>query len=185
MNWLALVPYLMAIAIGAGATWPLARAPLQGQIADLRTENTDLRQTHAESVRMAILAVSARLQSAQAAGDKASQRLAAALAQTAQLTQEKRDALKLATTGRACLSERAVRLLNGEHAGPTGTSPHAGVPAPTSEPAATGAASATDSDVSEWIAGAQQKHQACRDQVDALIGWHQDQQPAGSERSGE
>ena len=94
MSWLSLVPYLLALAIGAGATWPLARAPLQGDLADLRMENADLREAGAETARLAALAASAKLQKAQATGEAASARLAAALAANTQLTQEKKHAKK-------------------------------------------------------------------------------------------
>jgi hypothetical protein len=181
MNWLGLLPYALAAVIAAGATWPLARAPLQGEIANLRKAYAGLREANAESVRLATLAVAARLQTAQAAGEEASAKLATTLAQNDQLTREKRDALKAATTGRACLSGRAVRVLNGT-TGSTHGAAGAGVPAASGEPVAEGGAVATDSDVGGWIAGAIEQHDACRAQLDALIDWHAQQQAGEGSR---
>lgn len=59
MNWLAAVPYLLALAIGAGVAWPVARAPLQADLADLRGQHAKLRETNAETVRVAALAAAA------------------------------------------------------------------------------------------------------------------------------
>lgn len=170
MNWLSLIPYLIAAAIAAGATWPLARAPLQGDIADLRMENAGLREVGAETARLAALAASTKLQQAQASGEAASARLAAALTRNDRLSEEKKHALKDATTGRACLSDRALRVLNGA-AGITVASPGAGVPAPAGQPAATGGPVATDTDLSGWILDAGKRHEACREQLGALIDW--------------
>jgi prophage endopeptidase len=170
MNWLSLVPYLLAAAVAAGATWPLARAPLQGDIADLRTKNTELREAHAESARLAAQAASARLQTAQQTGEAISARLAKVLSKNDQLTEEKKHALKEATVGRACLSERALRVLNGS-AGITVATGGSGVPAATGQPAGESGAAATDTDVAGWIVVAGKRHEACREQLGALIDW--------------
>lgn len=189
MSWLGLIPYLLALTIGAGAAWPVARAPLQADIADLRKTNADLREANAETARLAALAAAAKLQRAQATGDAASTRLAAVLAANSQLTQEKKHALKAATDGRACLSERALRLLNGAP-GLTVAAPAAGVPAPAGQPAAAGGASAThphvatDSDIAGWALDAGRQHEACRSQLAELIGWINDNAPATQEPRG-
>lgn len=170
MNALALAPYLLALALGAAAAWPLARAPLQGDMAELRSDNAALREAGAESARLAALAASARLQRAQQSGEAASARLARALARNEQLSQEKTHALVSATDGRACLSERALRVLDGSP-GLTVSSAAAGVPAAAGPPAAAGGAFASDSDVAGWAIAAGRQHEACREQLDALIGW--------------
>lgn len=170
MNWLGLIPYLLAFAIGAGTAYPLARAPLQGSIADLRTQNAALRETSAESARLAALAASAKLSEAQASGERLSARLANALTKNDQLTEEKKHALKDATDGRACLSARALRVLNGA-TGITVASGGAGVPQATGQPAAAGEPVATDSNIGGWILDAGKRHEACREQLGALIDW--------------
>lgn len=164
MNWLAIVPYLLCAALGAGVAWPLARAPLRGEIADLRT-------AHAEAARLTAQAGAARLQAAQAAGDVLTTRLAAAQARNDQLLKEKAHAIHAATLGRACFSERALRVLDGA---PGITVAHAAgsVPAPAGSAAAEGGAVATDTDVGGWIMVAGQRHEACRQRLDALIDWH-------------
>ena len=170
MSWLSLVPYLLALGIGAGAAWPVARAPLQADISDLRKANADLREANAETARLAALAAAAKLQRAQATGEAASARLAAALATNALLSKEKRHALKQATAGRACLSERALRVLNGTP-GITVAAPGAGVSTPAGQPAAEGTTVATDSDIAGWIVSTGEQYEACRRQLAELIDW--------------
>lgn len=170
MSWFSLIPYLLAAAIGAGVAWPVARAPVQGELADLRTKHAALREENAETLRLSALAAAAKLQKAQALGDAASARLAEALATNAQLSKEKRHALKQATDGRACLSERALRVLNGA-AGITVATPGAGVPKAPGQPVAEGAPTATDSDIAGWIVSTGEQYEACRRQLAELIDW--------------
>lgn len=170
MSWLSLIPYLAAGAIAASATWPLARAPLQGDIADLRMENAGLREANAETARLAALAASRQLAQAQQAGQLADARLTKTLARNARLTKEKTDALAAATTGGPCLRGDALRVLHGA----TGITVSAGVPgmpAPTGAPAAEAGAVATDTGVSQWIAAAGERYEACREQLHELIDW--------------
>lgn len=186
MNWLAIVPYLLAYALGAAASWPLARAPLQTTVADLRMENADLRTTNAESARKAALASAARLQAAQDKGDVLTRQLAASAARNDQLAKEKALEIKAATLGRACLSERTLGVLNGAP-GITVASAPGGVPTPTGSAAAADEAASphpggelvsTDTDVGIWITQAGQQYDACRQRLDALIDWHE--QPSTS-----
>lgn len=170
MSWLSVIPYLIAAALAAGATWPLARAPLQGEIADLRETNAGLRETHAESVRLVTLAAARQLQTAQSTGEVISARLAKVLSKNDQLTEEKKHAVKEATVGRACLSERALRVLNGA-TGITVAAGGVGVPQATGQPAGEGGSAATDTDVAGWIVAAGRQHEACREQLGALIDW--------------
>lgn len=176
MNWLGLIPYLLAFAMGAGVAYPVARAPLQTDLANLRTEYAGLRETNAETIRLSALAAEARLKKAQATGEQASQRLAAALSANAQLSEEKKRAVKEATAGRACLSDRALRVLDGS-TGITVAPRPAGVPAPAGQPPAAGAPAAadtrvaTDSDVAGWVIDAGRQYEACREQLGGLIDW--------------
>lgn len=189
LSWgLPLAALLTGAAGGGWAAWNLGRAPL-------RMENADLREAHAEATRAAVLAGARRLQVAQERSDSLAAELLATLAANDQLTQEKTDALTLATTGRACLSGRALRVL---HGAPGITVAAAdGLPPPGSRAAATGAAAtapahpgaaggqgaqqpasapeleATDTAVALWIATAGQQHEACRSRLSALIAWHE------------
>jgi hypothetical protein len=200
---LQLAPWLAAAAAGAAlsaaATWPLARAPLQTALADLREDHAALRISYAESARLAALAAAARLQAAQQRSSALGAQLSTTLAQNARLTKEKTDALNAATTGRACLSDRALRVLHG--APGLAVTGLAGVPAPGARAAAAGAApaapadparpdgaraelpaapaaqppalEATDTAVAIWIATAGEQHEACRERLAALIAWHE------------
>ncbi|OGB19475.1 MAG: hypothetical protein A2W72_01565 [Burkholderiales bacterium RIFCSPLOWO2_12_67_14] len=176
MSWLSLIPYLLAGAIAAGATWPLARAPLQGDIADLRMENAGLREDNAETLRKAAIASAARLQEATDRSQALGVQLLRQVATNATLAQEKTHAIKASTAGRACLSDRALRVLN--------TAPGLSVAAPGGLPAAgpgaaaEGGATATDTDIGTWAVAVGQQHETCRERLNALIDWHAQQPPA-------
>lgn len=169
--WIFIAAMLVGAAGGSAATWGLARAPLQGRVADLRQENAALRETHAEAARLSALAAARRIAQAQQAGQAAEARLTTTLAANARLTQEKKDALATATDGRACLDERALRVLDGAP-GITVDRPHgADLPAPAGPAAAAPAGIATDTGVAGWIADAGKAYEACREQLHELIDW--------------
>ena len=184
--WLLVGAFAAGSAVGGAASWQLGRAPL-------RIENADLREAHTESVRKAVTAAASRVQAAQTRSDALGAQLSTTLAANATLTQEKTRALQSATSGRACLSGRALGVLNGS----TGIRvAGAGVPAPVSGAAAAGGApaapahaassdspsaqlpadapslEATDTAVAVWIATAGQQHEGCRERLNALISWH-------------
>lgn len=177
MSLLGLIPYLLAFALGAGSAgwgaWNMGRAPLKGDIADLRAQYADLRETNAESARLAALAASNRLSAAQAAGHAAEQRLADTLALNARLSKEKRDALAAATTGRVCLADAALGVLDGSP-GIRVARAHDGdrLSAPTGAVAAAPGSIATDTHVAQWISEAGDKFEACRAQLHELIDVH-------------
>jgi hypothetical protein len=197
MSWLSLVPYLAAGAIAASATWPVARAPLQTAVAQLRMENAALRETNAESVRLASLAAAARVQEAQRKSEVLGAGLLAAAAQNATLAKEKAHALQAATSGRACLSDRALRVLNQSPG--LAVSGLARVPAPGPGAAAPGGPAAphtnepnepagqqrtaTDADIGTWAIAAGQQYEDCRRRLDALISWHDKPAPASATQS--
>ena len=174
---------LLALLVGAGAgAWggyTVGRAPL---LVDLAT----LKQTHTESLRLTQQAAAKRLQDAQQRSDTLSTALAETITQTTTLQQEKTHDLHLAATGRVCLSERALSVLNGSPglrvAGLDGV--------PTAQPGlvAAGATTgpdthtantpgtpgliATDADIGAWSIGAGAAYETCRARLDALIDWH-------------
>ena len=176
MSWLSSAPYLLAYAIGMGMAWPLARAPLQGDIADLRMENAGLREDNAETLRKASIAAAARLQAATDRSQALGAQLLQQVAKNATLAQEKTHALKTATAGRACLSDRALRVLN--TAPGLSVSAPGGVPAAGPGAAAEGGPTATDTDVGTWAIAVGQQHETCRERLNALIDWHTQQAPA-------
>lgn len=169
--WTFVIAMLVGAAGGGAATWGLARAPLQIRVADLREENAALRETHAETARLSAQAAARRLDQAQRAGAAAEARLAKTLAANARLTQEKRDALNDATDGRACLADRALRVLDGAPGITVARGHGADLPAPAGPAVAAPAAVATDTGVAGWIATAGQHYEACREQLHELIDW--------------
>lgn len=150
-------------ALGAWAGYTQGRAPLKTELATLRESNT-------ETARLAAIASGQRLLQAQSQSTELAMRLAAQLTTNDRLTQEKTHALKTATAGRTCLSDRALRLLN-QSPGITVASPGA-MPAPGPRAVAPGATVATDTDLALWIAAAGNNYEQCRARLDALIDWH-------------
>lgn len=146
--------------IGAGVGWFTGREPLQVQLAQ---------QASAHAIEQAQLAqhAAAVLQAAQARGDALSQGLQQQQSQINQLKQERRDALKQATTGQPCLNGPALRLLN-----------HApGLDIRDLSPTTGGAVAAdervaTDTDIALWITDTGAAFEVCRARLDALIDWH-------------
>lgn len=181
--WLPLLALVAGAAGGAYAAWHLGRAPLRTENAELRTAMANLRSDHAEATRLTALAGARRLQEAQARSDTLAGELLDTLAANHQLTEEKTHALRTATTGRACLSDRALRVLHGAPGITLGAPAH-GLPAPRAGAAAAHAAPAahtdadggqrvaTDTGIAVWIATAGGQYEACRQRLNALIAWH-------------
>lgn len=157
------VAMAVAFAVGGWAGWRQGRAPLQTEIADLKAG-------HAAQALLAQLASARRLREAQAQSDDLAAQLGSQIAANDQLTMEKTRAIQAATTGRACLSDRALGLLNGAP-GITVASPSR-VPPPQPGAAAPGAPVATDTDLAGWIVQAGNRFEVCRQRLDALIAWH-------------
>lgn len=170
MSWWSLAPYLVAAGLASAATWPMARAPLKLELADLRTQGAQLRESHAEAVRLAAIASAKRLETAQALGHQLSERLLTTERVNAKLTKEKNDAIKAATDGRACLSDRALRVLDGATGLTVSGLPE--LPPAAGSAAAEGGAVATDSDLAQWTLEAGRRFESCRERLDALIDWH-------------
>jgi len=113
------------------------------------------------------------LLAAQARGDALTTGLMAQQDQITLLRSEKQNAIKAATTGRACLGADALRVLD--------TAPGITVAGPaeaTSITAAAGEAAAPDTNVSTdtnialWIIDAGADYEVCRTHLDALIDWN-------------
>lgn len=161
---LQLAPSLLALglvaAAGAWGGWTIGRAPLQVALSDLRSAHA----TEAAGLAEGALQ---RLQAAQARADALAASLAAIQAQNNRLSKEKTRALQNQTSGRACLSADALRVLNDAPGLDVD-----GLPAPSGGAATAGEPTATDTDIGTWAIAAGAQYQACGDQLNALIDWH-------------
>ncbi|TPQ28973.1 hypothetical protein [Methylomonas koyamae] len=103
----------------------------------------------------------------QSRGDALSNRLAHTESDLNLRTLEVTRAVSKVTTGRACLGDAAVRLLNGApRDDPT-------VPQAAGASVAESAAIATDTDVAGWIGATQYQYNICRARLDALIDFEE------------
>lgn len=173
--WTLLGAALIGAAGGGFAAFELGRAPLQTDLANLRMEYAALRERNADNSRLAARASSARIQAAQDRSDALTQSLNAAQVKAHQLAKEKTHALQTATDGRACLSERALRVLNGSPG--LAVSGIDRLPPASGQPAAADARVATDTDIGGWAIAAAEQYQACRARLQSLIDWHATNQP--------
>lgn len=160
MLWVGVI--VVSIAFGGWLTGTRANA----EMSRLRAEAARDQATIAEHA-------SRRLLEAQARGDELTTQLHVAN-RAALLTQEKLDeALRRATTGRACLNGPALRLLDGAHGLRVDVPEPARGPAAADGPAPAypGELVASDTDVARWIARAGLQYDECRRRLDALIAW--------------
>lgn len=131
------------------------------------------RETSARQQAAVAEHASLRLLDAQALSDRLTTDLAAAT-QAAAVTQEQLDvALRRVTTGRTCLAQPALRVLDGAH------NLSVDMPAPVSGADAEDAPVATDTDIAVWIARTGKQYDECRKRLAALIDWYtaQETQP--------
>jgi len=113
----------------------------------------------------------ARLQAAQTLGDALSRQLAAATRAADRLRKDRNDAIPRATTGRVCLDEPALRVLDGAPGLRVDLSGAAGGAA-----GADAGHVATDTHVARWALDAGGQYDACRRRLDTLIRFHEDPQ---------
>jgi hypothetical protein len=128
---------------------------------------TQTREANIERDRAAIYEVARKLESL---GDDLTRKTITLEAANRKLGKEKDDALRKATTGRACLGADLVRLLDDAAPAPT---PGLRLPPPASGIAGADAAAArdqdaTDTDVALWIRYAREQYDVCRGRIDAL-----------------
>ena len=168
----------VVFATGAAAGAYFGRSPLlvavataKAELATAKADMADLRSTHAETARLAAMAAANTLQQAQQRGDALTDALAQSQVQIDQLSTEKRHALARLTTGRACLTAAAVRVLN-QPDDPADYGATAVVPTARSSSEAEDAAAATDTDIGHWIVTAKSQYELCRERYHALIDWH-------------
>lgn len=172
--WSFVIAILIGAAGGSTATWWIARAPLHIANADLRKENTDLREAHAEAIRLAALAAAKRIDTAVQVGQQIEKRLNDVLTANARLKEEKTDEVNHYTLGRPCLRGPALRLLSGSPGISVGTL-DSQLPSTAGAPATEAGSVATDTDITGWAIETGERYEACRKQLDALIGWVEQQ----------
>lgn len=136
----------------------------------MERELSDLKRHYAEQTAAAINQNAIELEQANERAGRIQVRLATEENALQLATEEKTHALRLATTGRPCLAEPAVRLLNG---GVAARLVHRPVPQTAGEPLPAAAAFATDTDVGTWIAGAQRAYDTCRGRLQAINDFYQ------------
>lgn len=141
-----------------------------------------LRTEHASALFAASQSASRALYAAQQRGDALTLQLAAASATAHQITQARQHEVATVTTGRACLGEPALRLLDGapglsvQLPAPRrrAADPHAAHAAPLADLASASDTHVTASDthVTAWALAAGAQYAECARRLDALIGWH-------------
>ncbi len=187
------VPIAIAVIVGAGSfalAWKLGRAPLQVEIAEMKTKRADDAKAMADAQAL-------RMSQAAAKSDILALALGEAIVKNQALTSEISHALKTATDGRACLRGRALSLLSSapgiriaapvpqaQPAAATGARAAAADPqrGSTNSADASDAADATDQQATEavitdtalaiWAARAGEFYEQCRNRLNALIQWH-------------
>lgn len=157
----------VALVAAGSVVWHTAQAPLLVKLAQLDRDHT----------REKLKTIERNTEVLQAANDRGDQLvdvLDVLQDQINQLAREKRDALNKVTTGRTCLGEPALRLLNSA----PGLQVSGLAPA-VSSPAAADATAApntnivsTDTDIATWAVDAGAQYGVCRARLDALIDWH-------------
>lgn len=160
----------MAVLPLAGGVW----IGFEIGAASSHVELTQVREAAARDQAAIAEHASRRLLEAQARGDTLTTQLDTANRAAMRLQETLDDALRRATTGRPCLREPALRLLDGAHG------LKLGVPTPAGgDAAADGAAAApagelvsADTDVALWIGHAGRQYDECRRRLGALIDWH-------------
>lgn len=169
-RWIGLLIAGLALAAAGWLGWSIGRAPLLTQLANKDTahalEKLRISERNAEV-----------LQAANDRGDQLVTALELRQDDINQLAREKRDAITKVTTGRACLGESALRLLNSAPGlSVRGLAPATGIAAAAGAQAATDTVVSTDTDIAIWAVDAGAQYEVCRARLDALIDWHQ--QPA-------
>lgn len=160
-QFIAIAAFICTFLSGSAASWYVTRNHYQAELSNaLAVEATSKAAAQTQALK--------RLAAANKSGNELSARLAATESALSQKNMELSHAVTRFTTGRPCLDGRAVRLLNS-------SANSAGIPMPeaTITPDASDGASATDTDVAEWIGHAQGQHETCRARLDALIDFEE------------
>jgi len=175
-RWIVLLVAGCALTSSGWLGWTTGRAPLLTELAEQDTAHTK------EKLRTFERAAEV-LQDAQDRGDALTTTLAQRQNQIDQLTREKHNAIAKVTTGRTCLSEPALRLLNSAPGlSVSGLTPATGIAAAAGATVAPNTdinnVVSTDADITGWAIDAGSQYEICRARLDALIDWHLKTPPA-------
>ncbi|MES2948641.1 MAG: hypothetical protein V4858_08865 [Pseudomonadota bacterium] len=160
--------YLAGAAMVAAASvgWTVGRAPLLTQLA--QQDGAHTREKLRSFERAAEV-----LQDANDRGDQLITALELRQADINQLAREKRDAITKVTTGRTCLGESALRLLNSAPGlSVSGLAPAVSGTVAAGTAAAPDSVVSSDTEVATWIVDAGAQYEVCRTRLNALIDWH-------------
>jgi hypothetical protein len=176
--WIGALALGVGLVLGvAGGSW-VAHAKDAAQIATLKLAAATLQSNTLDAALQ-------REQAARSAADLAQAQLAAVLSAYDTVSQEKTHAIAHATTGSACLGDRALRVLDGATglrlaavpgaaSGPAADDgPAAADPGAPGDFEATSAYSlvATDTEVAGWMLTAGRMYETCRARLNALVGY--------------
>lgn len=153
---------IVGLLVGAGLGWVTQGWRKNAELSELRKEQ-------ATKDEKAATAANKALQDAITRGDQLTERLTTAEAQLTTITEEKNDAIRRLTTGRACLNSRTVSVLNSSDT--SAVSSH-DVSQAASSAVSEDARFATDSDVGLWIAAAQRAYNSCRERLNAIADFY-------------
>lgn len=159
----------LGVGMGAIGAWHIQDTRLRLQAAQFAQEQAEQDQAAADIAQIGLQ----RLQRAQDEADRIDADAQHRVQRQQRQLQELKNALKTATTGRPCLSGAAVGLLNS--AQQTDTLPADTMPNAPPALAESTAQVATDTDIADWIAHAQQQYDLCRGRIDDLNRWWQQQ----------
>lgn len=157
-SWLII--FVLVVGGTIKLTYDTARAPLLVKLSQQSSAYDKEKRELAE-------ANAARLQALNERGDTLSAQLLQAQAANTKLLTEKRNAITKVTTGRACIDEPALRVLDNAPGLRV-----ADLPPTTSSTAATGGRVATDTDLAGWSLEAGAQYRICKYRLDALIDWY-------------
>lgn len=150
---------VLAACLGAAGGYRMGQAPLQVELANLRTQ-------HAETERLRSNAVARELQTAQERGHALSTQLAQRQQTITALERKHHESLRPYLSGRPCFDAGAVGVLNDDTNSATSD-----LSKTASAPAATDGRFATDTDVGSWITHTKAAYNDCAARLNALIDW--------------
>jgi hypothetical protein len=172
------VPLLVVLSLSLGALF--TGLSYEVKINRLKANVAHERQTWAEAKADADRQAVIRLKLAQDRGDELTRQLSAAKARRIKIAKEKDYEIAKRTSGQPCLDADLVSLLNGDRADVPRLPATAGLAAPADSAPATDRHGATDQDIALWAREARDRHDTCRERIDALRDWFSEVRVQGS-----
>ncbi|AJF01224.1 hypothetical protein SG18_21160 [Pandoraea apista] len=157
-----LITLAIAILCSAFGSWNLTRNHYLAEISDMKRDEADARATAEKKARNI-------LEAEQERGNGLSDKLAKTESALTKQSQELSNALSRLTTGRKCLDDRVVSVLNGTSSGAAADDLRTG----TRTSDATDGPAASDTDVAGWISQAKGQYEICRARLGALIDFEE------------